>query len=390
MEKQVISARQFTIITLLCSIGSTILIIPSSIAQVTKQDAWIVAIISVALSFLLVKLYISVGNSTPDLSLVEANEKILGKFIGKAVSIAFTLFTFLSSGELLYYIGNFMQTEVMPETPTVAFVLLFMLIIMFATYLGLEVFARSAEILFSIFLFFFIIFVIFISPDIKIQNIQPLFEATTGSFIYGILLFVSTSAFPLVVLLMIFPSAVNVKKAAQKGFYIGTLVGGLILIILIALSILVLGATNTTLRTFPSYTLAQSISIGNFLQRIEIIMASMWIITIYIRAFIYFYASVKGLGQVLNIKDHRPLILPLGMIAVALSQIVHPNIVHSEIFIKEIWIPYSSIFAVFLPLLLLIVAKIRKIPGKESTIKTSNSDNDKTEQSLTIKESQTE
>ncbi|MFJ7737465.1 endospore germination permease [Lysinibacillus sp. NPDC097287] len=371
MEKQVISARQFTIITLLCSIGTTILIIPSSIAQVVKQDAWIVAIMGVAVSLLLVKLYISVGNTTPSLSLVEANEKILGKFIGKVVSIAFTLFTFLAAGELLYYIGNFMQTEVMPETPTVAFALLFMLIIMFATYLGLEVFARSAEILFPIFLFIFVMFVLFITPNIEIKNIQPLFEATPGSFIYGILLFVSTFAFPLVVLLMIFPSTVNVKKAAQKGFYIGTLVGGLFLIILISLSILVLGSTNTSLRTFPSYTLAQRISIGNFLQRIEIIMTFMWITTIYIRSFIYFYAAVKGLGQLLNTKDHRPLILPLGMITVALSQIVHPNIVHSEIFIKEIWLPYASIFAVFLPLLLLIVAKIRKISDKEKNIKPS-------------------
>ena len=382
MGKQVISARQFTIITLLCSIGTTILIIPSSIAQVVKQDAWIVAIIGVALSFLLVKLYIAVGNTTPSLSLVEANEKILGKFIGKAISIAFTLFTFLSAGELLYFIGNFMQTEVMPETPTVAFIILFMLIIMFATYLGLEVFARSVEILFPVFLLLFVMFVIFISPSIEMKNVQPLFEATTGSFIYGVLLFVSTFSFPLVVLLMIFPSTVNVKKAAQKGFYIGTLFGGLILIILITLSILVLGATITTLRTFPSYTLAQRISIGNFLQRIEIIMTFMWITTIYIRSFIYFYATIKGLGHLLNIKDHRPLILPLGMITVALSQIVHPNIVHSEIFNKEIWLPYASIFAIFLPLLLLIVAKMRKISGKGANIKTSLLDKDNADHSL--------
>ena len=64
------------------------------------------------------------------------------------------------------------------------------------------------------------------------------------------------------------------------------------------------------------------------------------------------------------------------MITIALSQIVHPNIVHSEIFIKEIWLPYASIFAVFLPLLLLIVAKIRKISGKETNTKSSSLDNE--------------
>ena len=369
MEKQIISARQFTIITLLFSIGTAILIIPASMAQDVKQDAWIAATIGVALSLLLVKLYITLGQTTASLSFVEANEKILGKMFGKLTSFGFVLFTALSVAELLYFIGKFMQNEVMPETPTFAFAFLFILIIMYATYLGLEVFARSAEILFPLFLLIFIVFVICISPQIDIRNIQPVFESPTRSLLFSILLFISVFSFPMVVLLMIFPSAVNVQKSAQKGFYIGTLLGGMVLIIVITLSILVLGAKNTSLQTFPSYNLAQSISIGNFLQRIEIIMTFMWITTIYIRIFIYFYATVVGLGQLLNLKSYRPLILPLGMIFVALSEIVHPNIVHANIYNKEIWLPFSSVFALFLPVLLLLVAKIRKIKGTNENSK---------------------
>ncbi|UZM97820.1 GerAB/ArcD/ProY family transporter [Lysinibacillus sp. MHQ-1] len=48
-----------------------------------------------------------------------------------------------------------MKTEVMPETPTLAFALLFSIIIMYAAYLGLETFARSAEILFPMFILIF-------------------------------------------------------------------------------------------------------------------------------------------------------------------------------------------------------------------------------------------
>lgn len=44
----------------------------------------------------------------------------------------------------------------MPETPTLAFALLFSIIIMYAAYLGIETFARSAEILFPMFIFIFI------------------------------------------------------------------------------------------------------------------------------------------------------------------------------------------------------------------------------------------
>ncbi|WP_107950515.1 GerAB/ArcD/ProY family transporter [Lysinibacillus parviboronicapiens] len=372
MEKQIISARQFTIITLLYSIGTGILIIPASISKDVKQDAWIVATLGVILSLLLVKLFISVATRTPTLTFVEANEKILGKFIGKFTAIGFIILTFLSAGELLYFIGIFMKTEVMPETPNMSFALLFSIIIIFATYLGIEVFARSAEILFPLFMFIFIVFVFCISPEVKIENIQPVLEASSKSLVASIISFMSIFSFPMVVLLMIFPSAINVHKSAQKGFYIGTIIGGVVLITIVTLSILVLGPTNTSQRAYPSYALAQRISIGNFLQRIEIVMAFMWICSIYIRTFMYFYASVIGIAQILKIKDHRPLILPLGMIIIVLSQIVHPNIVHSNNYNKEVWPLFSSVIAILLPLLLLFIAKFRKIKPQETDNQSKN------------------
>ncbi|MGE7997982.1 endospore germination permease, partial [Lysinibacillus sp. NPDC093190] len=378
MEKEIISSRQFMIITLLFSIGTAILIIPASVTSEAKQDAWIAAIIGVVISLPIVKLFVALGNRTPTLTFVEANEKILGRFFGKITTIGFIIISLLSAGELLYFIGIFMKTEIMPETPTMAFALMFSIIIIYAAFLGIEVFARSAEILCPIFILIFIFFVIFISPSIHIENIQPIMETPKKSLFFSIIRFISLFSFPLAVLLTIFPSAVNVQKSAQKGFYIGTIIGGIVLITIITLSILVLGPANTAARTFPSYSLAQRISIGNFLQRIEVIMAAMWIISIYIRTFMYFYAAVIGIRQLFKIKNHRPLIFPLGMIILGISQIVHPNIIHSDIYNRETWPIFSFVFMILLPLVLLLVAMIRKINGNQgnATQCSSNTQNE--------------
>ncbi|WP_241747010.1 GerAB/ArcD/ProY family transporter [Lysinibacillus sphaericus] len=373
MEKEIISSRQFMIITLLFSIGTAILIIPASVTSEAKQDAWIAAIIGVVISLPIVKLFVALGNKTPTLTFVEANEKILGRFFGKFTAIGFILISLLSAGELLYFIGIFMKTEIMPETPTMAFAFMFSIIIIYAAFLGIEVFARSAETLFAIFLLILFFFVLFIAPSIQIENIQPIMETPKKSLFFSIIRFISLFSFPLVILLMIFPSAVNVQKSAQKGFYIGAILGGIVLITIITLSILVLGPANTASRTFPSYALAQRISIGNFLQRIEVIMAAMWIITIYIRTFMYFYAAVIGIAQLCKIKNHRPLIFPLGMIILGLSQVVHPNIIHSDIYNRDTWPIFAFILMILLPLLLLIVAKIRKINGNQENNTQCNS-----------------
>ncbi|MFJ6265877.1 endospore germination permease [Lysinibacillus xylanilyticus] len=372
MEKEIISSRQFMIITLLSSIGTAILISPASVTREAKQDAWIAAIISVVLSLLLIKLFVTLGKRTPTLTFVEANEKILGRFFGKITSIGFIILSLLSAGELLYFIGIFMKTAIMPETPMMAFAFLFSIIIIYAAFLGIEVFARSAEILFAMFILIFIFFVVCISPSVQMENLQPIMEAPAKSLFFSIIRLMSIFSFPLVILLMIFPSTVNVHESAQKGFYIGTILGGIVLIAIITLAILVLGPANTASRTFPSYSLAQRISIGNFLQRIEVIMAAMWLISIYIKTFMFFYAGVIGIAQICKIKNHRPLIFPFGMIILGLSQIVHPSIIHSDIYNKETWPIFSFFFAIVLPLVLLLVAKIRKINGNQGNNTQSN------------------
>ncbi|MGA3676733.1 GerAB/ArcD/ProY family transporter, partial [Lysinibacillus agricola] len=372
MEKEIISSRQFTIITLLFTVGTAILIIPSSVTSAAKQDAWIATIIGVGLSLLLVKLLVTLGNQTPTLTFTEANEKILGRFFGKLTAIGFILLTFLATGELLFFIGSFMSTEVMPETPSMAFSLLFGIIIIYAAFQGIEVFARSAEILFPVFILVFIIFVVCISPLINFENVQPILETSKKSLFISVIRFMSICSFPLAVLLILFPSAVNVHKSAQKGFYIGTAIGGIVLITIVTLCILVLGPALTSNRTFPSYALAQRVSIGNFLQRVEVVMAAMWILSIFIKTFMYFYASVIGIAQICEIKDHRPLILPIGMTVIGLSQIIHPDIVHSNTYNKEIFPLFSGTVAILLPIVLLIAAKIRNINGSQGNENVTN------------------
>ncbi|MEC0276128.1 GerAB/ArcD/ProY family transporter [Peribacillus frigoritolerans] len=361
MVKEIkISARQFEILVILFSIGTTILVIPGSLAQVVKQDAWIAAVFGTGIGLLLVALYIAISRMFPTKTLVEINEILLGKWIGKAVSLTFVFFSLYSAASLLFYVGNFLTTLIIPDTPIEAVNIIFACILIMGIRLGLETVARSAEIFFAFFIILFIILVIFVIPQIEFQHIQPVFETGIKPMIYTVFLFTSIFSLPLIVLLMIFPVSVNQPKKAEKSFFIGILIGGSCLIIIIALAILVLGADDSARQMYPSYALARKINVGNFIQRIEVIMAIMWFITIYFKMVIYFYASVIGLAQTLNLKDYKPLTLPLGVISVSLSLIIHPNVAQSATFDKEVWPLYVSVYGLVLPLLLLAVNGFRK------------------------------
>ncbi|SDD39270.1 spore germination protein KB [Paenibacillus sp. UNCCL117] len=363
VEQGKISIRQFKILVMLFSLGSAILIVPSSLTSASRQDAWISAILGGGMGLLLLLMYNHLAKRHPEKSLVEYSEAILGKWLGKAVGLLFVSFFFLLSSLVLRNIGDFITTIVMPETPIQAIHIMFTLIVIAGVRLGLEVIARASEVFTPWVLFLIFVLVAVIAPEMKLDRIEPVLEAGFKPLIRGGLSILGIPYLELVVFLMVLPY-VNKKEKAGKAFIAGAMFGGAILVALTALCVLVLGWDFTSRHAFPSYTLAKKIHIGEFLQRIEVLMAVIWFLTIFFKLVICFYASALGLAQILKIQSARILLLPLGMSMTVLSLVAYPNIVYFRAFASEVWFSYALTFGLLLPLLLIGADMIRRAISK--------------------------
>ncbi|SMF80586.1 spore germination protein KB [Paenibacillus uliginis N3/975] len=360
-----ISARQFTILTIFFSIGSAILVIPSSVAYIAKQDAWIASLIGVACGLCLTVLYNILAGLYPQMNLIQIMEKALGKWLGKVLSLLIIITLIIIVPGVLHYVGNFLTTQIMPETPVQAVNILFAIVVVMGVRLGLETLARSAELMFPWFILLYVSLVVLVASQIKLENVQPVFERGVGPIWPAVLSFVSLVFLPHFLMLMIHSSSVNQPREARKAFLLGSLIGGLVIALIVALSILVFGPEIISHSFFPSYLLAQKINIGNFLQRIEVIMAIMWFISLYFRLTLYLYFMALALTYIFNLSDYRPLVLPLGILLVAISVIVYPNVAYQQNFDSRIWVPYILTIGLLLPLLLLLIHGLRKLAGNK-------------------------
>lgn len=358
LENGKIGVNQFTVLVIIFTIGSSVLVVPSGLASEAKQDAWIAAILGVGVGLLFVWLYYTLGNFYPHMTLIEYSEKILGTWLGKVVALLFLSYFFILAALLLREIGDFMTTQIMPETPIQAIHIIFLIIVIMGARLGLEVLTRAAEIFLPWVIMLFIFLVIFLFPQIEFTKVQPMLEEGLKPVLRATFTFLGLPFLELVVFLMIFPY-VNKRKQASKAFLVGTCLGGGVIIIITVFSILVLGADFTARNIYPAYILAKKINVGDFLERLEAIVAGIWFITIFFKLTICFYATALGLAQTLKLKDYRPLLLPLGMLVIVFSLVASPNITYFQTFIATIWTPYSLTFGLFLPLLLLVVGKLR-------------------------------
>ncbi|WLR50538.1 endospore germination permease [Bacillus tianshenii] len=365
IENGKISARQFMYLVILFTIGSSILIVPSPLVGGAKQDAWIAGLFSVGVGLLVVRLYHAIETNMPNKTFVQISEAIFGRWFGKFLAFLFFSFTFLLAALVLRNIGDFMTTQILPETPLQYTHLLFLFVAIFGVKLGLEVIGRASELFLPWVIFLLLFLFVSLTPKFKPENLQPVFEFGFKPIISTSLPFIGSPFLELVVMLMLFPYVNNVKEA-KKGFYLGTLIGGVILTAITLLSIIVIGTDLSALNAYPSYVLGKKIEIAGFLEGVEIIVAVIWMITIYFKLAVLLYASALGIAQIIELNDYKPLLYPLGMIMVVLSIISYPNVAYFQEFIGEIWYLFAATFGLFLPFIYWIGSAVKKRREKKA------------------------
>lgn len=141
---------------------------------------------------------------------------------------------------------------------------------------------------------------------------------------------------------------------------LGVALGGLFLTVIVMLSITVLGIDQSANGVYPTYALAKSINIGNFLQRMEAILLALWTITFFIKMTLMYFAMLLGLKTLLQIKEPLTMHLPVAVIFLVVAWNTFINSSHSAIVSQEVWAGYSVIQLVIFPVLLLAVWWVRK------------------------------
>ncbi|WP_164821466.1 GerAB/ArcD/ProY family transporter [Paenibacillus koleovorans] len=257
-----------------------------------------------------------------------------------------------------------MTTQVLTNTPIHFIHVIFLLVVIMGVRSGLETFTRTAEIFFPWAMMFFLIMVVLLPPEFHFNFLRPVFSQGVAPIVEAAIPLWSTPYMELIVMLMFLPFVSSVAKA-RKAFWIGTCIGGVLIAIISVLSILVLGVDLTATQMYPSYSLAKKISIGNFLERVEVVMAGIWFITIYFKLTISYYAGVMSFAEVFGLKDTRSLNLPFGILLIVLSIVVYPDVAYFMKFASKIDFAYSIPYALGFPLLIWLVAAIRKLKDKE-------------------------
>jgi len=165
-------------------------------------------------------------------------------------------------------------------------------------------------------------------------------------------------------LLMLLPYVANAKHA-RKDLLLGAVLGGIVIFAVVFVCVLVLGPYITGLQAYPTYALAKKINIGNFLERVEAILAFLWVISLFFKIILYGFAFVAGLSRLFRLRDEKLLVMPSAFLFFGMAYVVVPNAVYfSDTLARKYWPYYDVTVAIAIPLLLLAVHAVRKAGNK--------------------------
>ncbi|MGO1368309.1 GerAB/ArcD/ProY family transporter [Senegalia sp. (in: firmicutes)] len=359
MTKINISSNQIRNLVFLQYIATSIILVPSIAVDITKQNAWITAIIGSMFSIIMVLIYNNLADKMKDKTILEYIESVFGKYIGKLISISFILFLTIACATQIWITGSFLSTLILHETPQYVIHIIFMIAIAIASKLGLEVLARSSELVTPLIVISFFITILLLLNEVDFNYMFPILEDGIQPVFKSVIPFMTSTSFTLIALFIFFPANVDNLKESKKAFLTATILGTIVLLIVIDFCILVLGPEITARHMYPTHILMKKVQLGEFIQRIEIIVAMLWFLATFYKLFIYFYGLAFGISQMLKLNDYRILVLPLAMLMVILSIIVYPSNISALSLDAKVWDPLVTTFGFALPIILLTVGKIR-------------------------------
>lgn len=355
MSKEIISDKQGVMLVILFTMGSTLILGAGGEA---KQDVWIAILLAVAFAIPAVFVYSRLLFLFPGKDIFDILEINFGKVFGKFIQVFFIWYAFHLGALVIRNFTEFVRIVAMPETPSFITNMFMAIVCILAIKDGIEVLGRIAAFILPI-LMAIILLVTFLSmPNYELNNLKPLLYDGFKPVLNGAF---SAFSFPLaetVVFTMVY-SSLKSRRSPYKVYYGGLLISSILLISVFVRNVLVFGAETVSMLYFPSYSVVSVINIGEFLQRIEVTVAVIFLFASFVKVSVCMYAATNGIAKLFNLGDYRSMVAPVGLLMALLSRIIYDGAMEMEEWALFYYRYYAIPFQIILPIIILIVAEIK-------------------------------
>lgn len=356
IEKGKISALQMGILMYSTIMATAILSLPSITMKHAGRDMWISPFWGSIVGFALTYITYRAHKLYPGQNFIQYSELALGRILGRCCGLVLLFMHFHDTGFIIREYGEFIIGNFLSHTPVTLVMGCLVVVSAFAVRGGVEVIARCAQVFVPLFILLLLLLMLLLYPEYKPYNILPVMENGIGSSLRGSLPVQSWFS-DFFMLSFLLPALSDRNKGVKWGLI--AITGIAATMVLTNMAILMVFGDLTEDYNYPFMVASRYIGLADFVEHLESITMSVWVLVMFIKVCMYYYIFVLGAAQWLKLTDYRLLVFPVGIFIVVLGIWVTPNMQAMAHFFDSAGLMYSLSVKALLPTLIGVVALVR-------------------------------
>jgi len=353
-----ISHQQLLCLVYTLHFTAAVLVLPATLARYGHSGGWLAPLLAFAVSALPVSLLLAlVVRQHPQRGFADLACHLLGPFLGRLLGLLTGVFNLLIAALCVRDVVEVTPVAILPATPTWAVAVPFILVAVYGAYSGVEVMARLSFFCVVATLVVVVLSVGTLTGLIHPLRLLPFFDRHPLQLVMAswssIGWFAECWSFLGLAVL------VDRREKVGRALVLGAAFAAVMLMTFTALAITVFGHQLVAEFTFPVYSLVQQVTIGEFVERLDVFMFSIWLVGMVVKTSTHFWLAADGAGFALGLKNESTLYPALGLIAFVVTTLI-PSLSWLFLFSTETWTPLSVSLGLGVPGILLVASWVRQ------------------------------
>ncbi|MFG0214214.1 endospore germination permease [Brevibacillus porteri] len=365
IHKQVVNHRQ--IAWLVGSVLMTGMMISflRSVVQVARMDAWFSQILPIFYALFIAYVLSGLVEAYPGKNIFEILFIIGGKWIGGAINLLILFYIWIILAIDIKGAADFLHISLLPTTPLEVILLVFVLLMMYYGKTSLEVAARVNEFYFPLYFIMCISLYFLLVNEYNVERLEPILTSSLDRIVVSN--FLPVGVYGDIFLIGAFLHAIVEPRLFFAAMKHGIIIVGFGTTIMLLVLLGVMGFMIASRLNFPIYILVQQIHVTDFLDRVEMILFSVWFPAFTIKVIVAYLAFLVGVGSFGGQRHYNTFNAPCGWFIVVSSIFGFPNVAHIDQFISYSLPLIVLVFQLPLAIFLLIHVR-RKNKGREQSL----------------------
>ncbi|MEK4509941.1 GerAB/ArcD/ProY family transporter [Paenibacillus sp. FSL K6-2524] len=326
------------------------------IYQVSKHDAWISVILAALFTHFVMWLIVRALSRYESADLYGIHYDLFGKVIGTLFNCIYMLYYLCITIVIMRNYIDVIQAWIFPDIPTWLIVSLLSILTIYAGFGGIRVIIGMCMLGFVVILFTVFLFYSSLKYAIWTQ-LLPIMESGVMDIIDGAIRMSFTLA-GFEIILFIYPYIVN-KERTMRYSQLALLFANMVYLIIMTLSIVYFSSDQMLRSIWPSINMLKIVKYP-FLERLEFVVISVWMLMVLTGILINTWAVTRGFKRMWNLNQKVMLLIVIAL-ASGITIAIHGHTAIEQInkWLGSGNVVFSLIYPIFLSGIVTIVFKFR-------------------------------